>query len=79
MEDTIRVNEARKMLGVAYTTMLRIFKREAVRIEIDPLDNRRKYVRRADVERLKLAADLLRGSKFRFESDERDADNSKAA
>lgn len=61
MQDAIRVNEARKMLGVAYTTMLRIFKREDVRIEIDPLDKRRKYVRRADVERLIQAADALRG------------------
>lgn len=62
MEDTIRLTEARKTLGVAYTTMLRIFKREDVRIELDPLDQRRKYVRRADVERLVRAAERLRGT-----------------
>ena len=78
MEDAIRVSEARKMLGVAYTTMLRIFKREEVKIEFDPLDKRRKYVKRADVERLKRAADALRG-KYKFESQETEIETSKAA
>ena len=52
-EALVGMSEARKMLGVSHNTMLKIFEREQVKSSVDPLDSRRKYVRRADVERIK--------------------------
>lgn len=61
MQDAlVGMSEARKMLGVSHNTMLKIFEREQVKSSVDPLDSRRKYVRRADVERIKAAGLAVR-------------------
>lgn len=56
----VQLSEARRILGVSHNTMLRILAREGIPTVSDPLDLRRKYVKREDIERLKRATEALR-------------------
>lgn len=61
MQDAlVGMSEARKILGVSHNTMLKIFEREQVKSSVDPLDSRRKYVKRVDVERIRAEGHAVR-------------------
>ena len=51
--EKMRISQARKFLGVSPMKMTQLVSSGRLKYEIDPLDNRVKLVRRADLEALK--------------------------